>query len=85
MMARLERRKAIEEWFEDEERGNEEIKQSEARLAKLRSMEKNLQQLRLEWENIKGRIKCPIWLNCHQSEWFGDCLEWLGIQDSNLA
>jgi hypothetical protein len=36
--------KELKEWFGDEEKGNEELKQAEARLAKLKRMEKNLQQ-----------------------------------------
>ena len=41
-------RQGLAEWFDSEVGTNEEIKTAEARLAKLRTMEKNLQQLYLE-------------------------------------
>ena len=41
-------RLGLAEWFDSEVGTNEEIKTAEARLAKLRTMEKNLQQLYLE-------------------------------------
>lgn len=41
-------RQGLTDWFESETGTNEELKSAEARLAKLRTMEKNLQQLYLE-------------------------------------
>lgn len=45
-----ELRNDLQNWFNDEGKSNDELKQAEARLAKLRRMEKNLQQLMLEEE-----------------------------------
>ncbi len=47
---RQEMRKELAKWFEDEASTSEELKQAEARLAKLEKMEKNLQQLAIEEE-----------------------------------
>ena len=43
-------RNGLANWFDSESITNEELKTAEARLAKLRTMEKNLQQLYLEEE-----------------------------------
>ena len=60
--SRQELRNDLQNWFNDEGKSNEEMKQAETRLVKLRRMEQNLQQLRLEEEitlaDFKGhRIK----------------------------
>lgn len=43
-------RKELAKWFEDEDKTNQELRQAQARLAKLERMEKNLQQLAIEEE-----------------------------------
>ncbi len=48
--SRQELRNDLQNWFNDEGKSNEEMKQAEARLGKLRRMEQNLQQLMLEEE-----------------------------------